>query len=305
MSGQASFGEEIVRISWAAGRIFGILHAAVERSAPRVCVIMFTAGMQSRPGPGRIYLRTARRLAAKGIDVLRVDLAGVGDSESENSETHFDCHNPDEALAAVRYVEQQLRPSAIILQGLCAGARVAVKAGEDPAVAGILAWSAPIFTSSLTMPPAPSEPPGRVSGAVARDTAARLRRFLMRMSFLDPRWWKANFPGGRGIATEAWQVVHSLLRILRGTTSTGHRSDFLQAAQSYLSQGRKILFVYGESDKLSFQEFRDHFPDLPEGATRGQGLAIVPQGSHTFSKDSAQAHAIQLSLEWIESNFAP
>lgn len=58
---------------------FGILTPA--RSPARgAVVVLFNAGLIHRPGPLRMHVDLARRLAASGFDVFRFDLPGVGDT---------------------------------------------------------------------------------------------------------------------------------------------------------------------------------------------------------------------------------
>ena len=46
----------------------------------RPAVIILNAGVLHRVGPHRLHVALARRLAARGLPALRIDLAGVGDS---------------------------------------------------------------------------------------------------------------------------------------------------------------------------------------------------------------------------------
>ena len=62
-------------------RLFGLLTEPVD-GASGPTVIMLNAGLIHRIGPRRIHVHLARRLAASGLRVLRVDLSGIGDSEA-------------------------------------------------------------------------------------------------------------------------------------------------------------------------------------------------------------------------------
>jgi len=303
LSAAAKEPETIVQFEGTDAPILGILHTPTHRQLG-VCVIMLNSGQQSRVGPGRLYVRAARELADAGVHALRVDLAGVGDSVCENPATHFDGHRPDEVRAAVRYARNHLESHAIVLHGLCAGARVAIKAAEDdPDVDGVLAWSVPIYSASPDMPQSPHEPDDRVSAAVARANAARLLRFILTLRFLRPGWWKRQFPGGRGVGDECRRVARSLYRFVIRSDPMKHENPFLRATEGYLAEHRRILFVYGDLDQLSYQEFRDRFPKLEDTESGVQGCALVPGGTHTFSSYASQARAIDLSRRWIEAQF--
>src|SRR6185312_12807504 len=58
------------------------LHAMVTRSVapPRRGVILLNAGAVGQIGPNRLHVVLARRLAAAGDLVLRLDVSGIGDS---------------------------------------------------------------------------------------------------------------------------------------------------------------------------------------------------------------------------------
>ena len=64
------------------GSLAGIITdpPAHAREASRPAVILLNAGLVHRVGPGRLYVRLSRRLAAHGFVVVRFDLSGIGDS---------------------------------------------------------------------------------------------------------------------------------------------------------------------------------------------------------------------------------
>lgn len=60
--------------------VFGILSRPAATQANRTGVVIFNSGMLHRPGPFRLHVRLARRLAELGYPTLRFDFPGVGDS---------------------------------------------------------------------------------------------------------------------------------------------------------------------------------------------------------------------------------
>ena len=48
----------------------------------RPAIVVSNVGLNHRPGPNRIWVEFARRMAEKGFVTLRFDLSGLGDSES-------------------------------------------------------------------------------------------------------------------------------------------------------------------------------------------------------------------------------
>jgi pimeloyl-ACP methyl ester carboxylesterase len=70
-------------------RLFGIVSAPASGVRPTRAVVILNSGSNHRIGPGRLYVQCARRWAARGYLVMRVDLSGIGDSapwpgEAEN-----------------------------------------------------------------------------------------------------------------------------------------------------------------------------------------------------------------------------
>jgi pimeloyl-ACP methyl ester carboxylesterase len=104
------------------------------RAAARRAVILLDAGAVYRVGPNRLYVALARRLAARGLLVLRVDQSGIGDSRPRAGATEnvvYSDHAIDDVGVAVSWARDQgAREVAVV--GLCSGAYHALKA----AVAG-------------------------------------------------------------------------------------------------------------------------------------------------------------------------
>jgi len=70
----------------------GIVTEPAIRRGARVtkAVILLNAGIVHRVGPGRIYVKIARALAAMGFVVLRFDFSGLGDSAVRHDHLGFD-----------------------------------------------------------------------------------------------------------------------------------------------------------------------------------------------------------------------
>jgi hypothetical protein len=73
-----SFEEQSLALP--AGRIGVLTRPAEARSSRGLAVILPNAGYIHRPGPFRLHVALARRLAERGITCLRLDQPGVGDA---------------------------------------------------------------------------------------------------------------------------------------------------------------------------------------------------------------------------------
>jgi alpha-beta hydrolase superfamily lysophospholipase len=118
------------------GLLFGIITEPRPEEARRRAVILLNAGADHHIGATRLYVSVARRWAYRGYIVLRMDLAGLGDSYTRPGRADNDVF-PAEALedirAAVDFIRTRYGVRECTLAGLCSGAYHALRA----AAAGI------------------------------------------------------------------------------------------------------------------------------------------------------------------------
>ena len=154
---RAPHGERFVVLRGQNGQrpLFGILTPAEARAAStshpaRPPILLTNAGCVNRSGPHRTYTKMARRWAALGFDVLRIDLSGIGDSPVGPGAEENLTYPPsglDDLDRAIRGLQdwqgsqglQAGRPERIILAGLCSGGDYAFQLGaRDERIAGAL-----------------------------------------------------------------------------------------------------------------------------------------------------------------------
>ena len=91
-------------------------------------VILFNAGAIRRIGPNRMWTEAARRWAAAGVAVIRLDVEGIGDAGGENSayiagdESFYVPELTGQARAALDLAVKEGLPDRFLLAGLCSGA---------------------------------------------------------------------------------------------------------------------------------------------------------------------------------------
>ena len=116
--------------------LFGIVTQPPAGEIRRRAVILLNAGADHHIGASRLYVSMARRWAQHGYVVLRMDLAGLGDSGTRPGRAEDDVF-PHEAVDDIRAAIEFLRSSYgvrdVTLAGLCSGAYHALRA----AVAGL------------------------------------------------------------------------------------------------------------------------------------------------------------------------
>ena len=128
------------------GGLFGLLCEPAPAQAvlpaesrDRPAVLLLNSGATHHVGSGRMSVALARRLAARGVASLRLDLGGLGDSASKPGRRDglIYCRDSvEDARAALDALEAQGHRSAVVV-GLCAGAAVALHTAlADPRVVG-------------------------------------------------------------------------------------------------------------------------------------------------------------------------
>ena len=130
---QTSITERPVFISGGVA-LFGIITEPRSGEIRRRAVILLNPGADSHIGASRMYVSLARRWARRGYFVLRLDLAGIGDSATRTGKADDEVF-PDEAIDDIRSAVEFMRSRYAIvdmtLAGLCSGAYHALRAAAD------------------------------------------------------------------------------------------------------------------------------------------------------------------------------
>jgi alpha-beta hydrolase superfamily lysophospholipase len=137
----ATFTERPVRFG-PERKLFGILTPAAAPSPDRPPIVLLPAGAVNRTGPHRLYVTMARRWAALGFDVLRIDLSGIGDSPADPGEREslvYPRSGLPDIAAALDFLGHETGASRFLLVGLCSGADLAYQAARrDERLAGVV-----------------------------------------------------------------------------------------------------------------------------------------------------------------------
>jgi pimeloyl-ACP methyl ester carboxylesterase len=100
-------------------------------------VIFLNSGLVHHVGPNRLWVRLARKLAAKGFVTLRFDLSGIGDSKPAADQLSVEGRWVVEVRAAMDMLAETRAADRFVLIGNCSGASLAyATALADPRVAG-------------------------------------------------------------------------------------------------------------------------------------------------------------------------
>src|SRR5262249_19814636 len=145
----------------------------------------------------------------------------------------------------------------IVLLGLCAGGRVAIKAAaRDPRVSGVAAWSGPIISGPVNMPVAKGG--GAYMGAAKAE--AQVREGAPEV--VNPAAWYKYLRSGKTLG-EAWRMAARAFAGLlpeRLREKAPRQADFFRSMDACVASRRRMLFVYGDEDKIACAEFSERYP---------------------------------------------
>lgn len=112
---------EYVEIRSQYGALRGILHVGTASD----CALIIGGHLAStKIGPNRLYFQIATRLSAIGINVLRLDLSGMGESDGELEHVCFEDHY-SELETACEFLSARFRTRTLWLIAHCAGCYLA------------------------------------------------------------------------------------------------------------------------------------------------------------------------------------
>lgn len=284
------------------GNLFAV-HETVASSDCSVCVLMLSAGLISREGARRLYWRTSRSFS-KQVGVLRIDLGGVGDAQSESHARHFDVHRAEEVLSVIAYAKAELGYKRLILVGLCAGARVALKVAEhSDDVDAIVAWSMPVLTAGGNFPRSPLEPVSRSSDVTSQAEIKRLSHFLITLRFLQPSWWRLRLTSDarEPLVVHLKSIFNAVVFRVSGGTDKQGVNSFVTCVNRYIQSKRPVLFVFGELDVTPLSEFQTVFAGLKTDNSK-QSYHVVDKGQHIFPTLATQREVIKVTSVWLRKH---
>jgi pimeloyl-ACP methyl ester carboxylesterase len=242
-------------------------------------VILLNAGSIPRVGPNRLYVVLARRLAARGDLVLRVDLAGIGDSRPRGAQPDNVVYSPsavDDVATAVAWCKRQDARTVTVV-GLCSGAYHALKA----AVAG-----QPIDAIVPINPLTFFWKPGMPLDFAAFKDAARYQK-----SVTSVQSWKKLLRGGvdmRRVAKVAASRARSILehraRDLARELRLPLTDDLASELAALGRRGTRMHFIFSASDPGRAMLLEQGGATVERLRTSGKlAIDIIDRTDHTFT----------------------
>jgi len=270
-----------------------VTHPENGSSSDLPAVILLNSGILHRVGPGRLYVKLARALAAQGFLVLRFDLSGIGDSRSSDEDISFEERTTTELDEAMRYLGTEYQSDKFILTGICSGAKIAYETQcNDARIVG----AAPINIYRLL-----DTTDDRLVSAVKNRSETR---YLLQFSLLDPGSWLKLFSGRadyRGLLRKFKLLLRKLVPAAKQEYPDTLRikSDI----RSITDRNARLLLIYSVTDK-GLDYARETLGDETDTWEESGRFRIeVIRANHIFSLPSSQRELIGLMVDWLNSAF--
>jgi O-antigen/teichoic acid export membrane protein/pimeloyl-ACP methyl ester carboxylesterase len=256
-----------------------------EQFRNRPAILLLNAGLIHRVGPGRLYVRLARALAAEGFLTLRFDLPGRGDSDVRRGGDSVAMTSLSEVEAAMDLLKETKGITRFIVAGICSGAAASVEAARHhPAVVGA------VLINPYAYP-------------TARSRAIHYLRRLGR----GTSWW--NTLMGRNAMGRA---LHRALgrsgggdEMLKAHDESGAPPPRQAAAdmlRAIVQRGVQVFVVYSGGSSYNYRrQFDDAFSDVD---FRGNVVVeYLPEADHTFTRLISQGRLEAAVVRWVCDHF--
>lgn len=245
-------------------------------------LIVLNAGVLHRVGPHRLHVKLARKAADLGIPALRIDLSGIGDSQSPRSDLSFRAQSVKDVQAAMDLLNKRLGVNKFILFGLCSGA--------DNALATALA-DARVFAIAL------------VDTICYVTPQARLRKLTSRLGELGGVREFAKWGLSRAAkALEDYANRSSAPSEVTPRTQQGRevpdKAEYEAQLRRLVDSGVQILALFSAAmgdNHNGPNQFFEVFPEL-KGRVASH---YFPNANHTFTELDAQSRLLSTVGNWL------
>lgn len=275
-------------------RLVGILSEPVAAAAGPA-VILVNAGLIHRIGPRRLHVTLARRMAEHGLRVLRMDLSGIGDSDSRKDGLSVIEGVQQDVEEAMDVLGERFGAREFLLFGICSGAKVSFRmACRDARVQGVVLVDPGDFGDRAAVSPASGD------SAFVQHYVRHYWRLVLskRMSLRRVAGWftgKANYRLASRVFSTQLQGLFTGRRRREET-----RRTLLGELQALADRGTRALLVYADSGpSLVFHDMM--LKKALTAASFGQWVTtrVLPETEHTFVNRKGQEQLLDAVLSWV------
>ena len=284
--------------------LFGILCRPRQPSVGSPLVLMVNTGRSRHTGDARFYVTLARELATLGTASLRMDIAGLGDSDSDPSLGPTLLHDTrscrDISAAIDAAVARGWHRVSIV--GICSGAFLAFQtAVRDPRVTRVDLINQQSFVADTVQVSTQAAPPRRRPASFYAKSLLRLYA------------WRALLSGRVDVAGVALGVVRPVVERYRRWI--GRRYELVTGLQTdsgavhrlfrqLTERGVRTRLWYGDSDP-GWPELESWFGRGGKELRRFRGvdLHILPGADHALHGSEIRRHLTTLLCRETSSNY--
>ncbi|MCB1836516.1 MAG: alpha/beta hydrolase [Alcanivoracaceae bacterium] len=269
-----------------------------------LAVILLPAGLKDRVGPHRLYVQLARQLVRPGVLVLRLDAAGIGESDGE-LDTGINARHyrriqsglfVDDTLAAMRALTAREGVRHFVLGGLCGGAISAqlAAAAAPSAVAGVLSLSHVAVLDE-----------DQPASARTRSEVVSNNRAYLRKLFSAHAW--RRLVAGESEWREIWQNINGLWHLLLEKAGIGRRHwanenpAFFSSFRQLQQAGIEHLMLFGQRD-ARWTAFRELVVEGFLGGTmqgKGYRIEVIAEANHEFYLRHWSQSVLDQASDWL------
>jgi dienelactone hydrolase len=274
--------------------IYGIWRQPVARK--NIAAVFLHGWAGHRPGPHDMLAKLARCMSSNGYDCFRFDFRGKGYSQGDRRQT--DNRSMLEDLNAVlQYVNRSLTCPAIVLVGICSGAKLALyyaRNGNFPTT-HVVEMSSPVLRQH--------EAESKLAASQTKNTMNEYFRKI----FHRETWRK--FVGGEihfsAIGRNLFKPLHKLLKIKKKIPVSGERTVNRLRQSSEKPFGKfqgQLLLIHGEKDpetKLALQQIQD----MLRQHNISSDTYVVKNANHSFYSSAWEKDIIRTIIHWLDDRF--
>ncbi len=285
--------------------LFGVITEPFEGEKRRRAVILLNVGAEYHIGSNRMYVLLARHWARHGYTVLRLDLAGLGDSATRPQRPDnevFPAAALEDIHVAIEFMRTTYEASEITLGGLCSGAYHSLRA----AVAGF-----PVNRILVVNPMNFYGAEGMTAENLQESVDVTRNFAFYRKRLLSGAIWKRILTGHFNI----WRIARIVIRRPLLTVESGLRDlargmrihlphDLGWELEDLVSRGIRIVFVFSRGEP-GIDVLR-----IQAGSSLGRlakdcVLHVIDSADHIFSQRTTRAELERILSEELLSRHAP
>jgi pimeloyl-ACP methyl ester carboxylesterase len=287
--------ERPVYLASSAVVLHGIITEPSHREKTGRAVILLNSGAVSHTGPNRLHVSLSRSLARRGYTTLRLDMAGLGDSDARSGRPDGHMFPPealDDIRCAIEFIRTRYAINDISLGGICSGAYHALQA----AIAGLpvnrilminpgqFLWTEALWKQGIGGP-----------DAMLRSVfAARSLEYYFK-SARSSNTWIRLLTGRltvsqhvRALLARAFVILQSILRDWARRLRIRLPRDLGWKLEDIGARGVRMVFVFAHGEP-GLEMLRNQAGSSVARLGERCSIHIIHEADHTFSKRSAQA----------------